>query len=108
MRSLRGIVVGVACALIALLAGLWLGGHPQSLPDPVRDAFVESDRATQAEVIDTIQDNYYKPESEAKLKQASLKGHRQLAERPASRTTSRHRSASSSRTRSPAPSRASA
>lgn len=74
MGSLRVIVVGAACALLTLLAGIYLGGHPQSLPGPLRDALVESDRATQAEVIDTIEDNYYKPESEAKLKQASLKG----------------------------------
>jgi carboxyl-terminal processing protease len=63
-----------ACAVVAGSLGLWLGGHPENLPGPLRDAFVESDRATQAELIDTIEDNYYKPVSEPKLKQASLKG----------------------------------
>ena len=74
MRSLRGIVVALAGALVVLLAGIWLGGHPRWLPDSLRDKFVESDRATQAEVIDTIEDNYYKPIKGSRLKEASLKG----------------------------------
>jgi carboxyl-terminal processing protease len=64
----------LACALVAGSIGIWLGGHPEHLPGPLRDAFVESDRATQAELIDTIEDNYYKPVSVPKLKRASLKG----------------------------------
>jgi carboxyl-terminal processing protease len=64
----------LVCALLAGTLGLWLGGHPGNLPGPLRDAFVEGDRATQAELIDTIEDNYYKPVSVPKLKEASLKG----------------------------------
>src|SRR5215210_4817723 len=70
----RTAVITLACALLALCAGLYLGGHPDSLPDFARDAFVENDRAVQAELIDTIQDNFYKPVSERKLKESSLKG----------------------------------
>ena len=40
----------------------------------MRDAFVEEDRALRAEIIDTIEDNFYKPVDEAKLDDASLKG----------------------------------
>jgi carboxyl-terminal processing protease len=66
--------IAALCVLIALIAGLWLGGHPESLPAPVRDAFVQEDRALRAEVIDSIEDNYYKPVNEDKLDEAALKG----------------------------------
>ena len=66
--------IAALCALVALVAGLWLGGHPESLPGPVRDAFVQEDRALRAEVIDSIEDNYYKPVNEDKLDDASLRG----------------------------------
>jgi carboxyl-terminal processing protease len=66
--------IAALCALVALVAGLWLGGHPESLPGPVRDAFVEEDRAMRAEIIDSIEDNFYKPVNEKKLDDASLKG----------------------------------
>jgi carboxyl-terminal processing protease len=74
MAPVRTVTVGFVCALVALLAGLWAGGHPKSLPEPVRDAFVEDDRALRAEVIDTIEDNFYKKVDEEKLRDASLKG----------------------------------
>jgi carboxyl-terminal processing protease len=74
MTSLRSATVAVACVLIALLAGIWLGGHPESLPGTLRDALVEEDRAVRAEVIDAIQDNYYRRVPEEKLDTASLKG----------------------------------
>jgi carboxyl-terminal processing protease len=57
-----------------LVAGLWLGGHPESLPGPVRDAFVQEDRAMRAEIVDSIEDNFYKPVNKEKLDDASLKG----------------------------------
>jgi carboxyl-terminal processing protease len=66
--------IAALCALVALVAGLWLGGHPESLPGPVRDAFVQEDRAMRAEIIDSIEDNFYKPVDEKKLDDASLKG----------------------------------
>jgi carboxyl-terminal processing protease len=65
-------VIGVV--LVALLAGVWLGGHPESLPGPLRDALVEEDRAVRAEIIDAIEDNYYRRVSEQRLDAASLKG----------------------------------
>jgi carboxyl-terminal processing protease len=73
MRA-RTAPVALLCALIALCAGLWLGGHPASLPGAVRDAFVDDDHAVQAELIDKIEDNFYKPVDGRKLRSASLKG----------------------------------
>src|SRR5215218_4666693 len=63
----RGVLAALS-ALVALVAGLWLGGHPADLPGPVRDAFVQEDRALRSEPIDAVEDNFYKPVDE------SLKG----------------------------------
>ena len=69
----KGLIAALS-ALVALVAGLWLGGHPGSLPGPVRDAFVQEDRALRAEIVDSIEDNFYRPVDERKLDDASLKG----------------------------------
>jgi carboxyl-terminal processing protease len=74
MNRIRTVSIALACALIALAAGLWLGGHPKDLPGPVRDAFVDDDRALRAEIIDTIEDNFYKRVDGKKLDDASLRG----------------------------------
>jgi carboxyl-terminal processing protease len=74
MRSIRSATVAIGCLLVALLAGIWLGGHPESLPGPLRDALVEEDRALRAEIIDAIEDNYYRRVPEQRLDAASLKG----------------------------------
>ena len=74
--------IAIACALVALFAGIWLGGHPENLPDAVQDAFVDEDRALRAEIIDSIEDNFYKKVNEEKLDDASLKGIVQSLEDP--------------------------
>jgi len=70
----RNAVLVLACTLLALAAGIYLGGHPSTLPGPIRDSFVEEDRALRSEIVDTIQDNFYKPVDKSKLDDASLKG----------------------------------
>jgi len=70
----RNAVLVTSCVLAALVLGIFLGGHPESLPGPVRDALVDEDRALRAEVIKTIEDNFYKRVDESKLDDASLKG----------------------------------
>jgi carboxyl-terminal processing protease len=68
-------VLVIVAALLAVLAGgIWLGGHPEHLPGPVRDALVDDNRALRAEVLDTIENNFYRPVDEGKLEDASLKG----------------------------------
>jgi len=69
----RGLTI-VLGLLLVLAGGIWLGGHPEALPGPVRDAFVEEGPAVRANLIDTIQDHYYKPVSKAKLEEESLRG----------------------------------
>jgi carboxyl-terminal processing protease len=66
--------IATVCALVALLLGIFLGGHPDMLPGGVRDAFVEEDRALRAEIIEKIEDNFYKRVDEDKLDDASLRG----------------------------------
>ncbi len=67
-------VVALLSALVALAAGLWLGGHPADLPGPIRDTFVQEDRAVKAEILEAIEDNFYKPVDEDRFEDASLKG----------------------------------
>jgi carboxyl-terminal processing protease len=64
----------VTGALLVLAGGIWLGGHPEALPSAVRNALVEDGPAVRADIIDTIQNHYYKPVSKKQLEQASLKG----------------------------------
>jgi carboxyl-terminal processing protease len=67
-------VAVIAAAVVLLLGGIWLGGHPESLPDPLRDAFVTNDRGLRAELQDAIQDDFYKQVDDAQIEQGSLKG----------------------------------
>jgi carboxyl-terminal processing protease len=66
--------IATVSAFLALLLGIFLGGHPDVLPEGVRDAFVEEDHALRAEIIDKIEDNFYKPVEEEELEEASLRG----------------------------------
>jgi carboxyl-terminal processing protease len=70
----RNAVISVACVLLALVTGIYLGGHPGTLPGPIRDTFVEEDRALRSEIVKTIENNFYRPVDKSKLDDASLKG----------------------------------
>ena len=70
---MRG-ATAVLVLLLVLTGGIWLGGHPEALPGPVRDALVDDGPAIRANLIDTIQEHYYKPVSKAKLEEESLRG----------------------------------
>ena len=74
MTSLAKTAAVIAGALVLLLAGVWWGGHPESLPGPLRDAFVDDDRALRAELVDSIQDSFYKPVKPSEIDEGSLKG----------------------------------
>ena len=64
----------VLVLLLVLTGGIWLGGHPEALPGPLRDSLVEEGPAVRADLIDTIVNHYYKPVSKAKLEEESLRG----------------------------------
>jgi carboxyl-terminal processing protease len=74
LQTVRTAGIATFCALVALLLGIFLGGHPELLPGGVRDAFVEEDRALRAEIIEKIEDHFYKPVDEERLDDASLRG----------------------------------
>jgi carboxyl-terminal processing protease len=74
MSSVRAYSIAISCALVGLVAGLWLGGHPDSLPGFFRDAFVSEDRALRAEVIDAIEESYYRDVDADDLDGASARG----------------------------------
>jgi carboxyl-terminal processing protease len=67
-------LIAAASAIVALVVGLFLGGHPKLLPGVGRDIFVDDTVATKAQVIDDIEGKFYKPVKESDLEQASLKG----------------------------------
>jgi carboxyl-terminal processing protease len=48
-------------AVVALLFGIFLGGHPNGLPKPIRNAFVgDHDSQLVQQALNTIEDNYYR------------------------------------------------
>jgi carboxyl-terminal processing protease len=60
---------------ILLVAGLWLGGHPEDLPGFVRSAFVANRQTLVVdEAIQRIADDYYRPISTSQLSSASISG----------------------------------
>ena len=68
----------MATALVALVAGMWIGGHPENLPDGVRELFVESRIAPSASASDdamsVIEDNYFRETDTSQLDDASIRG----------------------------------
>jgi carboxyl-terminal processing protease len=58
---------------VMLVGGIWLGGHPDNLPDPVRDTLVaDSEGRIFEEALDTIERDYYREVDREKLLDESL------------------------------------
>jgi carboxyl-terminal processing protease len=75
MRRRRRPLVGILLVLLPvfLVAGVWLGGHPDKLPGFARDAFVDDQQAqVYQEALDLIQDDYYRPVDRKQLLDKSL------------------------------------
>jgi carboxyl-terminal processing protease len=75
MRRRRRSFLPLLALLLPLLlvAGIWLGGHPDTLPDQVRDALVEdSDGRVYEEAIDTLERDYYREVDRDELLNRSL------------------------------------
>ena len=66
-RRLRAVIAGAAAGLVAalvmLLAGVWLGGHPSDLPAALRGGFFEGGRSEPAteQALDILTRRYYRP-----------------------------------------------
>src|SRR4051794_9072071 len=68
MRRLLILIVPVA-----LVLGIWWGGHPDRLPGFARDTLVaDSDGRLYEEAVDTIERDYYRPVDRRKLLDASV------------------------------------
>jgi carboxyl-terminal processing protease len=72
--SARGAVAFAAALVAFLAAGLYLGGHPRDLPEPLRDVFVAEAGALSAEAAEAIEDSYYRSVGGRELSNASLQG----------------------------------
>jgi carboxyl-terminal processing protease len=73
MRRLSTLPVLLFMAVIALVVGIYLGGHPSTLPKPVRDAFVQdSEGQVYDEAIDTLARDYYRDVDRKQLLDQSL------------------------------------
>jgi carboxyl-terminal processing protease len=74
-RPLQRLVLVLAVLLPVLFAlGAWMGGHPSSLPQPVRDVFVQDDVETLDDALDVIEADYYRRVDRDKLLDDSLAG----------------------------------
>jgi carboxyl-terminal processing protease len=62
------ILGGIVIALILVVIGIWLGGHPSWMPSGLRSAF-EGNSSTQLvnDELDLITQNYYRPVDRSKL-----------------------------------------
>jgi carboxyl-terminal processing protease len=75
MRRARRSYLALLVLLLPLLVagGIWLGGHPDSLPSPVRDMLVEdTDGRVYEEAIDTLERDYYREVDREELLDKSL------------------------------------
>jgi carboxyl-terminal processing protease len=80
--SARGVVAFAVASLAFLAAGLYLGGHPRDLPEPLREIFVDEPSGLVAEAAEAIEGNYYRSVGPKELGNASLQGMvRQLRKR---------------------------
>ena len=74
MTVLGQSALALLLALTLLCGGLWMGGHPETLPNFAREAFVEDDRAVRAQMVDYIKDNFYKPVKASQVDESGLRG----------------------------------
>jgi carboxyl-terminal processing protease len=72
-RRLSALPVVLLVGLLALVMGIYLGGHPSTLPEPVRDVLVQdSDGQIYDEAMDTLERDYYRPVNRKDLLNQSL------------------------------------
>ena len=71
MRSL----IWIPLVLVLLAAGIYLGAHPDGLPDVVRNPLVgDQDTRVVREAIDDVHDRYYRPITRDKLADKAIDG----------------------------------
>jgi carboxyl-terminal processing protease len=72
---LPALLIGGLVALVALLGGIWLGGHPSDLPGPIRDTFTgDEDTRLLGDALDTIDQLYYRKVPRSQLVNRGIAG----------------------------------
>jgi len=74
MSTLVKTVAALTVAAVLVAVGVYMGGHPKSLPGPLRDALVQDDRALRAELEDAIESDFYRDVDIDQIEEGSLKG----------------------------------
>ena len=74
IRHLLTVTAALLAPLVVLCAGIWIGGHPASLPGPLRDVFVSKNVRTINEAIDVIQQDYYRRVPRSRLVDNGIAG----------------------------------
>jgi carboxyl-terminal processing protease len=79
MRRLRVLVVAVLggiAAIVMLLAGIWLGGHPGDLPSPLRGTFFENqpNQTVTEQALNILTTRYDRPLDRSSLVDVGLSG----------------------------------
>jgi len=73
LPSLKLVLVVLAPCMLAL--GIWLGGHPRWLPEPVANALVgPEERRVTLDALDTLERKYYRAPDRGALSDAALAG----------------------------------
>ncbi|MBV8999812.1 MAG: S41 family peptidase [Solirubrobacterales bacterium] len=67
---------GILAAIVMLLAGIWLGGHPTDLPSLLRGSLFESRRneTVTEQALDILTTRYYRPLERSSLVDVGLSG----------------------------------
>jgi carboxyl-terminal processing protease len=74
VKPLYQLIATILAIVLAVSTGLFLGGNPRHLPEEFRDIFVEEDRSVRAEILEKIENGFYKDVDDEALEQASYKG----------------------------------
>ena len=72
-RAVRGALFALSLAGV-LAAGLYIGGHPGGLPEPIKDVFVDENAAVSADATDLIEDNFIRKVPDERLQNGALRG----------------------------------
>jgi len=74
-RRLAVYLVAILVPLAVLAGGIWLGGHPDRLPDPIRDVLVDDEEAQLfAEALDDVNADYYREIPKRELTDKAIAG----------------------------------
>lgn len=75
---MRVAFLALFAVVVGLVTGMWIGGHPENLPDSVKDVFVESelvsDRSASDQAAEVIDEKYWRETDAAEVQDSSIRG----------------------------------